>query len=110
MCFQTRPVKPFTNHTTKVAPLYTIAKEFATNNLTADKVPAEFFLAFVALNMLFRILNVLGNIVLLTEYDRTRHYIPRISAWRRFMNPLLTTLIFWTYPQHTERKRGPDWA
>ena len=60
--------------------------------------------------MLFRLLNIIGNIVLISEYDRTRHYVPRIPIWRRFMNPILTALIFWTYPQHAERKFPPDYS
>lgn len=63
----------------------------------------------LGINMFFRLLNIIGNIVLITEYDRTRHYVPRIPIWRRFMNPILTALIFWTYPQHAERKFPPDY-
>lgn len=87
-----------------------ISRELATDTLNIAKRPAEVILTFLALNILFRILNVLGNIILLCEYDRTRHYVPRIPVWRRFMNPMLTALIFWTYPQHAERKRAPDWT
>lgn len=72
--------------------------------------PAAVIIAFIALNILFRLGNVLGNIVLISEYDRTKHYVPRIPIWRRFMNPILTALIFWTYPQHAERRFAPDWT
>lgn len=65
---------------------------------------------FIGLNMLFRLLNIIGNVVLICDYDRTKHYVPRIPIWRRFMNPVLTALIFWTYPQHAERKFPPDWS
>lgn len=72
--------------------------------------PAAAIIAFIALNMLFRLGNIVGNIVLISEYDRTKHYVPRIPIWRRFMNPILTALIFWTYPQHAERRFPPDWT
>lgn len=67
-------------------------------------------MTFVALNMLFRVLNIFGNIILITEYDRTKHYIPRVPLWRRIFYPVLTAVIFWTYPNHAERKLPPNWA
>ena len=55
---------------------------------------------------LFRLLNTLGNLVILTRYDVTkarcrRKYVPR---WRRFANPIALGLIYWTYPQAFEQK------
>lgn len=76
----------------------------------APRDPTVAIMVFIALNMLFRLLNILGNAILIFEYDRTRHYVPRIPIWRRFMNPILTALIFWTYPQHAERKFAPSWT
>ncbi|KAJ4405028.1 hypothetical protein N0V82_010390 [Gnomoniopsis sp. IMI 355080] len=93
-----------------IPPIYHIGKEIATRTLELAAKPAIAIIAFVGLNMLFRVINILGNIILISEYDRTKHYVPRIPIWRRFMNPILTALIFWTYPQHAERKFGPDWA
>ncbi len=53
----------------------------------------------------FRFLNVLGNILLWMEYDRSRHYHPRMPRWRKyFVNPVTSTLIFWTYPESVEQK------
>lgn len=61
-------------------------------------------LAFVALNMLFRFLNVVGNVLLFFSYDRTRHYLPRVPFWRKPINAVLTGLVIWTYPQHIYRQ------
>lgn len=67
-------------------------------------------LVFVALNVLFRLLNVLGDILLLSGYDRTQHHLPRVPVLRRvFVNPVLTGLLLWTYPQHIySRFPSPD--
>ena len=58
---------------------------------------------------LFRLLNVLGNLPLWAEYDRSLHYLPKMPVWRRrLVNPLIDLLIFWTYPQSVEQKyRNP---
>lgn len=73
----------------------------------ANKAPLA-TLIFVAFNMLFRLLNVLGNLLLLSGYDRTQHHLPRVPVLRRvFVNPILTGLLFWAYPQHIYR-RFPD--
>ncbi|CAN8097774.1 unnamed protein product [Discula destructiva] len=93
-----------------IPPVYKISKELATSTLGISMKAAVAIVAFVALNMLFRVINILGNIILLNEYDRTKHHVPRIPIWRRFMNPVLTALIFWTYPQHVERKSAPELA
>ena len=54
---------------------------------------------------LFRLLNVVGNVFLWTEYDisRRRHeYVPR---WKRqTVNRTIAWLIFWTYPQSVEQR------
>lgn len=58
----------------------------------------------------FRLLNVLGNIILMCDYDLTQHHRPKIPKWRQcFFNPLMSLLIFWTYPHAVEQKRPPDW-
>ncbi|KLU87942.1 hypothetical protein MAPG_06932, partial [Magnaporthiopsis poae ATCC 64411] len=64
------------------------------------------------LNTLFRLLNVLGNIILMCEYQRTNHYLPKgmIPFWRRITNPIADALIFWTYPQSVEQKYPPHWG
>lgn len=60
-------------------------------------------MALIGTNMAFRLLNIMGNIVLLSDYDRAAHYLPQIPIWRVFMNPLVTALILWTWPMHAAR-------
>ncbi|KAL8337497.1 hypothetical protein RB601_006979 [Gaeumannomyces tritici] len=69
-------------------------------------------LIMFSLNLVFRLLNVLGNIILMCEYQRTNHYLPKrmIPFWRRITNPLADALIFWTYPQSVEQKYPPHWG
>ncbi len=51
----------------------------------------------------------MGNVVLTCEYDVTKHHIPHPPLFRRLVNPLMSGLIFWTYPQAVERKFPPEW-
>ncbi|ELQ44718.1 hypothetical protein OOU_Y34scaffold00062g15 [Pyricularia oryzae Y34] len=69
-------------------------------------------LIFFCFNLLFRLLNVLGNLVLLCEYQRTSHHLPShmIPWWRHITNPVVDCLIFWTYPQCAEQKYPPHWS
>lgn len=64
-------------------------------------------LVFVALSMLFRLINVLGNILLSTGYDRTRHHLPYVSPLRRVINIFMTGLIIYTYPRHVHKRFVP---
>jgi hypothetical protein len=59
----------------------------------------------------FRLLNVIGNILLMFEYDLTKHHRPKIYVLRRVLvNPLLSGLIYWTYPQSAEQKYPPNYS
>lgn len=79
-----------------------------------DELPRSTMACLImfSLNLLFRLLNVLGNIILMCEYQRTNHYLPKrmIPFWRRITNPLADALIFWTYPQSVEQKYPPHWG
>ncbi|KAH9989592.1 hypothetical protein F4779DRAFT_637994 [Xylariaceae sp. FL0662B] len=66
-------------------------------------------LVFFAVNMIFRLLNLIGNIVLYYEYDITKHYVPEQSRKRRLLNMVMAGLIYWTYPQCVEQRYSPDW-
>lgn len=82
-----------------------LALEFTQGDATKASVA---MLVLVALNMVFRLVNVLGNMLILTDYDRTRHHLPHVPSWRRrLVNPVLTGLIIWTYPEHVE-ELGPS--
>jgi hypothetical protein len=61
------------------------------------------------LRRLFRALNVLGNAALVANYDVTTHHRPGQSWWRRWLvNPAMSFVIFWTYPQALEQKAPLD--
>ena len=47
----------------------------------------------------FRLINVLGFVVILCGYNLTRRKRPRASWWRKLTYPLMFWLIHWTYPQ-----------
>lgn len=61
------------------------------------------------IHRIFRLLNFIGNIVLLCEYDMTKHYAPQQSLKRRLLNMLMAGLIYWTYPQCVEQRYPPDY-
>ncbi|KAI2465607.1 hypothetical protein F4781DRAFT_18620 [Annulohypoxylon bovei var. microspora] len=66
-------------------------------------------LVFYAVNVIFRLLNFIGNIVLMCEYDMTKHYVPQQSLKRKLLNMLMAGLIYWTYPQCVEQRYSPDY-
>ncbi|ROV97341.1 hypothetical protein VMCG_06897 [Cytospora schulzeri] len=83
-----------------VAPVYSVSKRLV------DGAPArstQATIAFIGLNMLFRLLNIMGNIALLCKYDWTKHHVPGASTWNRVKGPMLMMLVMWTWPQCIER-------
>ncbi|KAI1442428.1 hypothetical protein F5Y02DRAFT_410125 [Annulohypoxylon stygium] len=66
-------------------------------------------LVFYGVNVIFRLLNFVGNIVLTYEYDMTKHYAPQQSLKRRLLNLLMAGLIYWTYPQCVEQRYPPNY-
>lgn len=84
-----------------VAPVYSISKRFKDGTTPSRATQAT--IAFIGLNMLFRLLNIMGNIVLLCRYDWTKHHVPGISIWDRITGPILMVLVMWTWPQCIER-------
>ncbi|KAL0940312.1 f-box domain-containing protein [Colletotrichum truncatum] len=66
-------------------------------------------LVFVVLNMFFRLLNLLGNVILTFEW---RHYArnkPRSPPTAKFLNLVLAGLVYWTYPQSIEQEYPPQY-
>ena len=57
---------------------------------------------------MFRLLNVLGNVVLLADFDMTRYHRQKAPPWRRLTDPFGIALVLWTYPQALEQKNPPD--
>ncbi|KAF6831888.1 f-box domain-containing protein [Colletotrichum musicola] len=61
-------------------------------------------LAFVVLNMFFRLLNVLGNLILTLEWRHFARNKPRSPPPAKFVNMVLAGLVYWTYPQSIEQE------
>ncbi|KAF5601830.1 uncharacterized protein FSUBG_8002 [Fusarium subglutinans] len=64
---------------------------------------------FIACNMLFRFINVLGNTLLVSEYKLWRRYMPNQPRPIRILNKVIAFLIFWTYPPSIEQKFPGKW-
>ncbi|KAJ4222243.1 hypothetical protein NW759_006665 [Fusarium solani] len=64
---------------------------------------------FVASNIMFRVVNVLGNAVLMSEYKLWRRHRPNQSLAQRALNKTAAILVFWTYPQSVEQKYPGKW-
>ncbi|KAK0723324.1 hypothetical protein B0T26DRAFT_641452 [Lasiosphaeria miniovina] len=92
-----------------IPPVYYISTDII--NFPENPVPRSTIAALVmfGLNMFFRLLNILGNVVLFCEYDMTRIHRPNVPRWRKASYPVFALLVFWTYPQALERKYPPDY-
>ncbi|KAK6225330.1 F-box domain-containing protein [Colletotrichum tabaci] len=66
-------------------------------------------LVFIILNMAFRLLNVLGNIILTLEWRHFARKKPRLTPAGRFGNMVLAFLVYWTYPQAVEQEYPPQY-
>lgn len=53
---------------------------------------------------LFRLLNMLGNVLLLCGFVVTEWKRLTIAPWKRPFHSFATFLIMWTYPQYLEQK------
>ncbi|KAK8133376.1 hypothetical protein PG984_005388 [Apiospora sp. TS-2023a] len=91
-----------------IPPLYMVGKNLEVHLASPIRAATIAALVFFTVNMLFRLLNCIGNILLMFEYNMTKHYMPEIPLRRRMLNYLITGLIYWTYPQCVEQKYPPD--
>ncbi|KAK8095025.1 hypothetical protein PG997_001710 [Apiospora hydei] len=91
-----------------IPPLYMVAKDLDIHLRSPIRAATIAALVFFTINMLFRLLNCIGNVLLMFEYNITKHYMPEIPLRRRMLNFLITGLIYWTYPQCVEQKYPPD--
>ncbi|KAL6357435.1 hypothetical protein LRP88_07601 [Fusarium phalaenopsidis] len=64
---------------------------------------------FVVSNIMFRVVNVLGNAILMSEYKLWRRHRPNQSLVQRALNKTAAILVFWTYPQSVEQKYPGKW-
>ncbi|KAL2158765.1 hypothetical protein VTH06DRAFT_3956 [Thermothelomyces fergusii] len=87
-----------------IPPVYSLALDLVATPGGSAPRSTRATLAIFALNMLFRLLNVLGNIVLLVGFDITTSYRSGISIWKRSVHYLASGLILWTYPRVAEEK------
>ncbi|KAL2265108.1 hypothetical protein VTJ83DRAFT_6208 [Remersonia thermophila] len=93
-----------------IPPVYHIAREIA-GNTGPGSIPAsaKATLAMFVLNMLFRLLNLLGNVLLVSGFVTTKWKRSTIPRWLRPFHALAAGLVMWTYPQSLEQKSLADY-
>ncbi|KPM36327.1 hypothetical protein AK830_g10256 [Neonectria ditissima] len=89
-------------------PLYAIVKD-APGSTKGFSKAAVATIAFIALNMWFRLLNVLGNVILVSEYKIWRRHRPGLTLGQRIVLKVTAVLVFWTYPQIVEQTYPGKW-
>jgi hypothetical protein len=91
-----------------IPPIYYVASEIA--NASGDPTPksTQASLAMFVLNMLFRLINVAGNVVFLFRFDTTTRNRLGIPFWKRPFHYLATALVMWTCPQSLEQTFPPE--
>jgi len=57
------------------------------------------------MDRLFRLLNMLGYIVIACGYDPARRNRPQASWFRKLTHPAMCWVMFWAYPPYIYRKR-----
>ncbi|KAI8724554.1 F-box domain-containing protein [Fusarium sp. LHS14.1] len=91
-----------------IPPLLTILG--SAQNRPGSMSPAEIAtIFFVVSNIIFRVVNVLGNTVLMSEYKLWRRHRPGQSPVQRVLSKTAAILVFWTYPQSVEQKYPGKW-
>ncbi|KAK4096594.1 hypothetical protein N658DRAFT_501409 [Parathielavia hyrcaniae] len=93
-----------------IPPVYHIATDMANTPGASVARSAQATLAMFVLNMLFRLLNLCGNVLLMFRHDITRRRQSSIPKWRLPLHRLATALVMWTYPQSVEQKYPPDFS
>ncbi|RGP60300.1 hypothetical protein FLONG3_10929 [Fusarium longipes] len=64
---------------------------------------------FIGSNIIFRSLNILGNMFLVSEYQLWRRFQPKQSRFRKVLNKAAAFLMFWTYPPSIEQRFPGKW-
>ncbi|KAJ0148752.1 hypothetical protein CTA2_644 [Colletotrichum tanaceti] len=92
-------------------PLYVLVKDIEEDVDGALDRRATVTLVFIILNMTraFRLLNVLGNIILTLEWRHFARKKPRLTTAGRIGNMVLAFLVYWTYPQAVEQEYPPQY-
>ncbi|KAI0879971.1 uncharacterized protein GGS22DRAFT_193747 [Annulohypoxylon maeteangense] len=89
-----------------VPPMYAVARGLEEG--AVPKRSAVTALVFYAVNMIFRLLNFIGNVLLMFRYDITKHYVPQQSPMRKLLNMLMAGLIYWTDPHFIVQRYPPE--
>lgn len=94
-----------------IPPIYHVAKLVDDDLDAGIRVDSSTWasLVFFGISMLFRLMNVIGNFVLLFHPDLTRRRRPRVVWWRKGLYKLACVVVFFTYPQSIEAKLPPDY-
>ncbi|KAL2105068.1 hypothetical protein VUR80DRAFT_9063 [Thermomyces stellatus] len=86
-----------------IPPTYAISKSLTTDPPQSTVVT----LSFCGINLAFRLMNVIGNILLISEPPLWRRNKPGLPRARRLLNLLVALLVFWTYPRAVEQSYQP---
>ncbi|GAB1313700.1 F-box domain-containing protein [Madurella fahalii] len=92
-----------------IPPVYYITIEIASAGDGPVPMSTQAALAMFALNMLFRLFNVLGNLVILFSVDTSERYRTGAPLWKKPLYTAARACVFWTYPQSLEQKLPPDY-
>ncbi|KAK4120415.1 hypothetical protein N657DRAFT_579959 [Parathielavia appendiculata] len=93
-----------------IPPVYHVATDIANASGATVLKSTRATLAMFILNMLFRLLNFFGNLLLIFRLDITKRHRSSIPKWRLPLHYLATALVMWTYPQAVEQKYPPDYS
>ncbi|KAK3298092.1 uncharacterized protein B0H64DRAFT_441491 [Chaetomium fimeti] len=91
-----------------VPPIYYVASEIATASGGPIPSSTQASLAMFALNMAFRLMNVVGNLVIFLAFDTTKRNWSDIPVWKRLFHYLATAFVMWTCPQSLEQMFPPN--
>ncbi|KAH6851353.1 hypothetical protein B0I37DRAFT_306454 [Chaetomium sp. MPI-CAGE-AT-0009] len=91
-----------------IPPVYYVASEMA--NATGGSIPrsTQASLAMFVLNMVFRLMNVVGNLIIFLTFDTTQRNWSDIPVWKRLFHYLATGFVIWTCPQSLEQMYPPN--
>ncbi|KAM5361742.1 hypothetical protein ACJZ2D_012915 [Fusarium nematophilum] len=91
-----------------IPPLYAIiGKMHETRQRPSKADIATIF--FIACNMMFRLVNVIGNTILVSEYKLWRRHRPNLSPPWKALYKVIAFFVFWTYPQSIEQRYPGKW-
>jgi len=87
-----------------VPPVYAIAHDIvqSPDQVLAKSTTAT--LAFCGINIFFRLMNAVGNTLLLLDFKFWRHNRPYLSLPGRAAYTMAAVFVFWTYPQSLDQE------